>query len=164
MDGNPETAGNEPDDLIAWQGVAAAGKFDQAALQPLHNDAVGGFLRYLFGRYKRLSARSAVQPDKVVFYPRYDFFQRYAAVADRSVEVINCVVLLPCGDIRNKFFPFLGRRRDQVAAHFLFQRQLALRDIFLPLFLFEPGTDLIAGLAGFNDLQPVSAGAVALGG
>lgn len=52
VDGNPIAPGDKADDLVPGQRVAALGKLDQAAVQPLHDDPAGSLL--LFGLLKDL--------------------------------------------------------------------------------------------------------------
>ena len=82
--------------------------------------------------------------------------QRQTAVADRRMEVIQCVaVWLPQILCQNRQ-QLLARDRHVHSAACVLDLRLALCNILRPALLFEPRTDLRTRLAGFHDIQPVA--------
>ena len=55
----------------------------------------------------------------------------------------------------------LAGELDVAALELPFQLGLALHDVLVPLLLFEPGADFVAGLAGAHQREPVPVGALA---
>ena len=85
------------------------------------------------------------------------------AVADGCVHFLNAVAAVAAGQCLHKDVVLLISQGHEVAAHFAFQCVAALLNILFPAFFFEPVANLVFGLAGLDDVQPVAAGAAVFG-
>ena len=163
VDGNAKAARDEADDIVPRQRVAALCKFDQAVVQPFHNNALAGFLLF-DGDLKHLGRALFLEQLRVFVLDLYhQAGELDAAVADGRVQLFRRVQALAARKVSHKFVVLFLRDGDEVAAHLLVQSCLALGDVFFLAFLFEPVADLVLGLAGGNQVQPVAAGPLILG-
>ena len=81
------------------------------------------------------------------------------AVPDGGKHFIHRVAAVAPGQRLHELVIFLIGDGHQIAAQLMLKRGAAFLDVFLPAFLFEPVADLVFGLAGLDNVQPVPAGA-----
>ena len=167
MHGNTVALGDEADDTVSGQGVTALGKLDLTARGTVHHNApLGGRLcgrrgLDLLGTCDNGCGRLGLYDAlKLVVQLLRDLRDGQTAVAHGVIEVIGRIEADSganvCDDLGSLLFcigcgKFLEFKLDELAAE---------NDIVGSLFLFEPLADLISRLAGLDDLQPISGGAL----
>ena len=158
VDDHPPAARNEADDLVARDGVAAAGKAGQKSAHPLDDDAARiGRVAVIDGLFRDLFLIEVDQLEE-------DLIDGDRAVADGSKHL----VLREEGE----FFRDLGEALfgedigKVVAAVLGFQLEHAAADLDILVLHLAPEEllDLGAGAGRFDDLQPVPGGAAGVGG
>ena len=104
----------------------------------------------------------------VVFFPDpgHNLPKLDAAVANSRIEVIQGGAAVALAHRIHEVLQDLVGELNIVPAEFPFQLGTAFHNIFFPALFFEPLANLVPGLAGLDNFQPVAAGAVAhfLGG
>ena len=160
MHGNAPAPGDVAHDLLPRQGAAAGGHAHHGRIDAVHDDAgiagpVGlGLDADLLGLFF------------FIFLPQLGDYGLHPHVvgADGSVQVVDGGAAEAVGDLHHHvFLDDLGGFQVETAA-FPVHRVPAQLLVFLPHLLAEPLADAVFGLLGLDYLQPVPAGAVALGG
>ena len=171
MDGYPKAPGDEADDLVAGQRVTAAGKLNQTVVHALYQHAVGhpapGFRRGRRRQLRLLLRRGALlQPLGLLFNAGQHLPKLNASIADGGIKVILCGAVVPLAHTLDHILHQLGRQLNIAPFKLPLQLRLAFYNVFVPLFLLKPGADLVAGLAGAHQGEPVPVGSLArlLGG
>ena len=82
------------------------------------------------------------------------------AVADRRVEVVDGVVVEGLGDLGDAVHADRPDRGAGQAAELALERLTAVDDVLVAVLALEPLADLLAGVAGPDDVQPVARRAV----
>ncbi len=82
------------------------------------------------------------------------------AVADRRVEVVERVVVVAARDLGDLVRPDGRDRGPRQAAQLALERLTPVDDVLVAILALEPLPDLLAGVAGLDDLHPVARRAV----
>ena len=164
VDRHPKAPCDKPYDLVPGQRVAATGEFDQAIVHTVHQHAAGHPLFGLGGNRRgqfvlRLGRGQLLQAEGLLFDTGQHFPQLDAPIADGRIEVVlGGAVVAPTHAFDHIVHQFPGHA-DIAALKLPLQLRLSLDDVFIPLFFFKPSADLVPGLAGAHQGEPVPVGA-----
>ena len=160
MYGDAPAPGDVAHDLFPGQRAAAGGHAHHGRIDAVHHDAgIAGpiglgldadLLGLLF----------------FILFPQLgdDGLYPHVVGADGSVEIVDGGAAEAVGDLHHHVFLYHLSGLQIETAAFPVHRIPAQLLVFLPHFLAEPLADAVLGLLGLDDLQPVPAGAVTLGG
>ena len=175
MHGDAAATGDVADDRVAWHRFAAVGEFHIDVAHALDGNAADVFLAGAavgFGVelifqdfFVVLGFELGELALEFVAHAVDDLHGADAADADADVEIVGGFITELVGDaidvvdVQQDGF-CTGVVRFDVA----FEGFLAVVQIFLALVFLEPGTDLVLGLWGFNELEPVAVWSAAVFG
>ena len=167
MDGNPVAPGDVAHDRVSRDGIAAFGQLHHDVVLPFHQDPVAALVG-LHG----LGFQLAEELGQVlggglalgllvqVHQFHHDPVDHQSAISQGCQKVLHAAVHMAPGS------HFLQVVRGEHGVHivaqapaFPFQHLPAVDDVLFPPFLFEELLDLVLGLAGSHDIDPVTAGA-----
>jgi hypothetical protein len=113
----PEAPRDETDYFVARQRIAAAREFDKAVVEPLDYHPAGGVARR--DVLRQLYRLRLHRLDVILLDAGHYLRQQYAAVADRGVEFVIVVEMLPLGYLGDEVVVFFALEQYAVAAEFL---------------------------------------------
>ena len=167
VDRNAKSSGDKTDNIVSRQRITAFREFNQTVVHALHQYASCGS----FGFWRLLGLRLSCLLTGllgllgsffgfIVFLSntRHDLPKLDAAIADSSVQIVQRVTAVPLAYRIHQALQQLIRKLNIIPAELPLQFGTAFYNIFLPAFLFEPLTNLVPGLTGLDNLQPVAAG------
>jgi hypothetical protein len=139
MDGDALAAGDEADDRIARDRVAALPEPDQKVPYPLDPDAALARIGWAAGR-RRQGKLGVVRDTQLAD----DLLRADGAVADRGVEVVQVLVLVDPGDLQDSLLADGPEARSGQPPQFALQRLAPVDDVLVALLALEPLPDLLA--------------------
>ena len=116
-----------------------------------------GLLLHLADRGRRRLARGA---DQLVADAAKRLCRRQAAIADGGIHIVQAFECQLFQKARQQLGILQHGGIDVRAAHLALEARLAVHDVLLALFLFEPLLDLRARAVALADIQPVAARAL----
>ena len=188
MDGHAVAAGDKADDRVAGDGGAALGELDQAVAQTFHDNARIGVLIRALGRGLQggdgvvaagedgiflgsgslgggLLSLQTTQAEHLVPDAGDALVGGGAAVADGGVHLVQGAEAYLVQDMGKGLVGHDVLHLDAGVTQLGLELGAAGGDVLLPLLLLEPLADLVSGLVGLTDVQPVAAGTLGrLGG
>ena len=159
VDGDPLATGDEPDDRVARDRLAALPEPDQEVPHPLDANAAGaGGLGGSDGRERDVPVIEDAQAHD-------HLLGRDRAVAHGSEEVVHGLVLVEPRDVGQLVVTDGLEARPGEAAQLPLQRLPPVDDVLCAVLLLEPLADLLPGVGGADQVHPVARRTVlALGG
>ena len=153
VDGHALAAGDEADDRVARDRVAALAEADEQIADALDPDATGARLRGCRHRQGELTVVDDTEPHD-------DRLGGDGAVADGGIEVVERVLAVGPRDLQQAVVADRRDGRSGEALQLALEGLLAVDDVLVAVLLLEPLADLLAGMGGPDDRQPVARRAV----
>src|SRR5262249_22429822 len=146
---------DEADDRVARDRVAALREPDQEIADALDADTARP-LELLRRRDRRERALDVVDDAEL----HHDLLRADGAVADRGLEVVERLVVVLAAALDDPILPDGRDRGPGEPAKLALERIAAVDDVLVAVLALEPLPDLLAGVAGLDDVQPVTRGPV----
>ena len=180
MDGHAVATGDEAHDVVSGDGGAAFGELHQTVVQTFHDNALLALDGLgLLGSVRRLGVLLGLRHSlcqhllllplllaalQLALDPAHRLLSSETAVADGGVQVVQRGIGHLFQQHRQELRVQHVFHDDAAVTQLRIESGAAVGNVLVPLFLFEPLTDLGAGLVALGDLHPVPAGTLGVFG
>src|ERR1035437_3494248 len=151
VNGHALPAGDEADDRIARDGVAALPETNQQVPNSLCPDPA--LMRWARRRGRRRQGQLGVVNDAQA---AYDLLGADCPIADRGEEVVDVVEVVGLGDLHDAVLADGAEVGPGQTSQLALERLATVGDVLVTLLALEPLPDLLLGMARPNHVHPVA--------